>query len=111
MTGIFGKAGLDEFHLSSVQRTLQHVDAQTTVLQDLLHDGGLGHVKHGSDRLFWQGSLGMHLKCLWPVSWAGAFCRDVEDILALHADAVQTCLREQILTNGAVLPSMIASSN
>ena len=46
VTGIFlARQVWMKFNLSSVQHVLQHVDAQTTLLQDILRDEGLGHVK------------------------------------------------------------------
>merc|ERR1719367_2379374 len=45
---------------------------------------------------------------LRPVGWASTICRDVEGLLTSNADAVQTCLREQILTHGAILPILDA---
>ena len=44
------RQGWMKFHLPSVQHVLQHVEAQTTLLEDILRDEGLGHVKHWSDR-------------------------------------------------------------
>ena len=50
VTGIFfARQDWMKFHLSSAQHVHQHVDAQTTLLEDILRDGGLGPVKHGSD--------------------------------------------------------------
>merc|ERR1712241_192338 len=40
---------------------------------------------------------------LRPIGWASTIGRDVKGLLTSDADAVQTCLCEQVLTHGAVL--------
>ena len=45
---LLGKAGLGEVSLVLCAIRFQHADAQTTLLQDILRDEGLGRVKRGS---------------------------------------------------------------
>ena len=67
VTGIFlARQVWMKFQLSFVQHFLQHMDAQTTLLQDILRDEGLGHVKNGSD---WDllGKAGLASGGDWPL--------------------------------------------
>merc|ERR1712242_592613 len=61
-----------------------------------------GHRWSGHRCAIWLPLLVL-LFLLRPVAWASTIGRDVEGLLTSNANAVQTCLCEQILTHGAVL--------